>query len=79
MLCQVSQSLADLRNQHVLTVSKHGPGPGSGSEISLAYIVRSVVQQSCQISASVLPDSQWKAVALTVPVRSSGRISLGSK
>lgn len=63
MLCQVSQSLTDLRDQHVLTMSKHGPGPGSGAEISLAYIVSSVVQQSCQSSASVLPDSMWKAMA----------------
>lgn len=60
MLCQVSQSLTDLRDQHVLTMSKHGPGPGSGAEISLTYIV---VQQSCQSSASVLPDSMWKAMA----------------
>lgn len=63
-------------SNRVTCISKHGPGSGSWSETSLAYIVWSDGQQSCQISASVLPDSQWKAIAHTVHMRGSGRISL---
>lgn len=73
--CFALSHRSNIIGQWVLTMLKYSCGPGSRLEISLVYIVWSVVKQS-SLASSVLPYSQWQGMAHTACMRSSGSISL---